>query len=70
MAGLEAFLGAVALLIVAVALILALTMLVLIEARWVLRLWDALCRCCHSTIHRLQDTEPASDRAAEPRGHG
>jgi hypothetical protein len=70
MASTLAILGAVALIIVSVAFILALTMLVLIEARWILRLWVALRRCWSSTIHHLQDAETTRDQAAEPRGHG
>lgn len=52
MAETQAFLGAVALIIVAVALILALTMLVLIEARWTLGLWAALRDSWNSTIRQ------------------
>jgi hypothetical protein len=70
MAGVQAVLGAVALIIVSVALILAVTMLVLMELRWILRLWVALRRCWSSAIHHLQDAETVRDRAVEPPGHG
>lgn len=70
MADAQAVLGAVALIIVAVALILALTMLVLIEARWTLRLWGSLHRSWKSTIRQLQDADSIRDRPAERRGDG
>jgi hypothetical protein len=57
MAETQAFLGAVALIVVAVALILALTMLVLIEARWTLSLWAALRHSWNSTIHQGKEKE-------------
>jgi hypothetical protein len=70
MADAQAVLGAVALIIVAIALILALTMLVLIEARWTLGLWGSLHRSWKSTIRQVQDTDSIHNRPAEPRGDG
>jgi hypothetical protein len=68
MAGAQAVLGAVALIVASVALILALTMLVLIEARWTLRLWLCLCRRWDSTIHQLRGLN--QDHTAERQGDG
>lgn len=70
MAGAQAVLGAVTLIIVAVALILALTMLVLVEARWALGLWGSLHQCWKSTIRQLQDADSIHDRPVERRGDG
>ena len=68
MAGTQAVLGAVALIVASIALILALTMLVLIEARWTLRLWLCLCRRWDSTIRQLRGIN--HDRTAERQGDG
>jgi hypothetical protein len=68
MAGAQAVLGAVALIVASVALILALTMLVLIEARWTLRLWLCLCRRWDSTIRQLRGLN--QDHTAERQGDG
>ena len=68
MAGAQAVLGAVALIVASVALILALTMLVLIEARWTLRLWLCLCRRWDSTIRQLRGLN--HDHTAERQGDG
>ena len=67
MADTQAVLGAVALIIVAVALILALSMLVLIEVRWTLDLWVALCRSWNSTIRQSADSlqEDAAERQGD-----
>jgi hypothetical protein len=70
MADTQAVLGALALIIVAVALILALTMLVLIEARWTLGLWASLRRSWDSSIRHQPETETADDPAQERRGEG
>jgi hypothetical protein len=61
----QAILGAVALVIVAVAVILAVIILVLIEARWILRLWVDLYRRWKASIRQLQNDDaqdPASVR--------
>ena len=68
MAGTQAVLGAVALIVASIALILALTMLVLIEARWTLRLWLCLCRRWDSTIRQLRSLN--QDHTAERQGDG
>jgi hypothetical protein len=68
MAGMQAVLGAVALIVASIALILALTMLVLIEARWTLRLWLCLCRRWDSTIRQLRGLN--QDHTAERQGDG
>jgi hypothetical protein len=68
MAGMQAVLGAVALIVASIALILALTMLVLIEARWTLRLWLCLCRRWDSTIRQLRGLN--HDHTAERQGDG
>jgi hypothetical protein len=68
MAGAQAVLGAVAMIVASVALILALTMLVLIEARWTLRLWLCLCRRWDSTIRQLRGLN--HDHTAERQGDG
>jgi hypothetical protein len=68
MAGAQAVLGAVALIVASVALILALTMLVLIEARWTLRLWLCLCRRWDSTLRQLRGLN--HDHTAERQGDG
>jgi hypothetical protein len=68
MAGAQAILGAVALIVASVAQILALTMLVLIEARWTLRLWLCLCRRWDSTIRQLRGLN--QDHTAERQGDG
>jgi hypothetical protein len=57
MSDVQAILGGVTLLIVAVAMILALTILVLIEARWVLRLWVELNRRWKASINQLRDDD-------------
>ena len=68
MAGMQAILGAVMLIVASIALILALTMLVLIEARWTLRLWLCLCRRWDSTIRQLRGLN--QDHTAERQGDG
>lgn len=68
MEGIQAILGGVALLIVGVALILALTILVLIEARWILRLWVELYRRWKASIGQLQND--ANQNHASVRRHG
>jgi hypothetical protein len=68
MAGVQAILGAVALIVASIAVILALTMLVLVEARWTLRLWLCLCRRWNSTIRQLQDARLNHDHTAERQG--
>jgi hypothetical protein len=68
MAGTQATLGAVALIVVAVALILALTILVLLEAQWVLRLWVSLYLRWKRAIRQLQDDDAQQDHAS--RRHG
>jgi hypothetical protein len=68
MAGTQAVLGAVALIVASMAVILALTMLVLIEARWTLRLWLCLCRRWDSTIRQLRRLN--QDHTAERQGDG
>jgi hypothetical protein len=68
MAGMQAILGAVMLIVASIALILALTMLVLIEARWTLRLWLCLCRRWNSTIRQLRGLN--QDHTAERQGDG
>jgi hypothetical protein len=68
MAGTQAVLGAVALIVASMAVILALTMLVLIEARWTLRLWLCLCRRWDSTIRQLRGLN--QDHTAERQGDG
>ena len=68
MAGMQAVLGALALIVASIALILALTMLVLIEARWTLRLWLCLCRRWDSTIRQLRSLN--KDHTAERQGDG
>jgi hypothetical protein len=68
MAGMQAVLGAVMLIVASIALILALTMLVLIEARWTLRLWLCLCRRWDSTIRQLRGLN--RDHTAERQGDG
>jgi hypothetical protein len=70
MAETEAVLGAVALLIVSVALILALTMVVLLEARWTLRLWAALRRSWTSTIRQLEGADSKHEQSAGRGGEG
>jgi hypothetical protein len=70
MADTQAVLGAVALLIVAVALILALTMVVLLEARWTLGLWAALHRSWNSTSCQLHDADSKKEQVAKRRGEG
>jgi hypothetical protein len=68
MASTQAVLGAVALIVASMAVILALTMLVLIEARWTLRLWLCLCRRWDSTIRQLRGLN--QDHTAERQGDG
>jgi hypothetical protein len=68
MAGMQAVLGALALIVASIALILALTMLVLIEARWTLRLWLCLCRRWDSTIRQLRRLN--RDHTAERQSDG
>lgn len=68
MAGMQAILGAVMLIVASIALILALTMLVLIEARWTLRLWLCLCRRWNSTIRQLRGLN--QNHTAERQGDG
>jgi hypothetical protein len=68
MAGMQAILGAVMLIVASIALILALTMVVLIEARWTLRLWLCLCRRWNSTIRQLRGLN--QDHTAERQGDG
>lgn len=68
MAGTQAVLGAVALIVASMAVILALTMLVLIEARWTLRLWLCLCRRWDSTIRQLRSLN--QDHTAKRHGDG
>jgi hypothetical protein len=55
MEAIHAVLGAVALMIVTVGLILGLTIVVLIEARWALRLFVDLYRRWRTTIRQLKD---------------
>ena len=55
MEGIQAILGAVMLMIVAVAVILGVTIVVLVEARWTLRLWVELYRRWKRSIRQLQD---------------
>jgi hypothetical protein len=64
----QALLGAVALIIVAVALNLALAMLVLVEARWTLGLWASLRRSWNETVRQRQDAGMSHDRAPERDG--
>jgi hypothetical protein len=68
MAGMQAILGAVMLIVASIALILALTMVVLIEARWTLRLWLCLCRRWNSTIRQLRGLN--QNHTAERQGDG
>jgi hypothetical protein len=68
MAGMQAILGAVALIVASIALILALTMLVLLEARWTLRLWLCLCRRWDSTMRQLRGLN--QDHTARRQGDG
>jgi hypothetical protein len=70
MAGMQAILGAVALIVASIAVILALTILVLIEARWALRLWLCLCQRWNSTIHQLRDARLNHNHTAEQQGDG
>lgn len=69
MAGIQAILGAVLLMIVAVAVILGVTIIVLIEARWTLRLWVELYRRWKQSVRQLQDDDAEQDRTADWR-HG
>ena len=55
MEGIHAVLGAVALLIVTLALILGFTIIVLLEARWALRLFVDLYRRWRTSIRELRD---------------
>jgi hypothetical protein len=64
----QTVLGAVALIIVAIALNLALIMLVLIEARWALGLWASLRRSWKATTRQLRDADISHDRALERQG--
>lgn len=54
MEGIQAILGAVALMVVTIAVILALVIFVLIQARWALRLWVELYRRWEASIHDLR----------------
>jgi hypothetical protein len=60
-------LGDVMLLAVAIATILGLVILVLLEARWILGLWLALHRRWRATLRRLRDDEAEQD---EPERNG
>jgi hypothetical protein len=51
----QAILGDVMLVAVAIAVILGLVILVLLEARWILSLWVALHRRWRTTLRRLRD---------------
>jgi hypothetical protein len=62
MTGTSEILGAVALLIVAVALILALIIFVLVEARWALRLWVSLYQRWNTSIQQLRDDDDDDDK--------
>jgi hypothetical protein len=64
----QVFLGEVMLLAAAIAVILGLVMLVLLEARWILGLWVALHRCWRAALRRLRNEvgqdEPEHSRAS------
>jgi hypothetical protein len=66
MEDIQVILGDVMLVAVAVAMILGLVILVLLEARWILSLWVALHRRWRATLRRLRD-EGAHD---EPERNG
>jgi hypothetical protein len=51
----QAILGDLMLVAVAIAMILGLVILVLLEARWILRLWVALHRRWRTALQRLRD---------------
>jgi hypothetical protein len=70
MESIQAILGVVMLTIIAVAVILGFTIIVLIEARWTLRLWVELYRRWKSIVRQLRDDGDADqDQTAEWR-HG
>jgi hypothetical protein len=66
MEDIQVILGDVMLVAVAIAMILGLVILVLLEARWILSLWVALHRRWRATLRRLRD-EAAHD---EPERNG
>ena len=65
----QAILGAVALMIVTLAVILGLIIVVLIQARWALRLWVELYRRWQASIHDLRSVAHNEDRVFKGR-HG
>lgn len=66
----QAILGAVALIVVTVAVILGLIIFVLIQARWALRLWVELYRRWQASIHDLRSVARNEDSLFKGRrGH-
>ena len=61
MEDIQAILGAVALMIVSLAVILALIIFVLVEARWAIRLWVELYRRWERSIHELRGADASRD---------
>jgi hypothetical protein len=70
MDGIQAILGAVMLMIVTVAVILGITIVVLVEARWALRLWVELYRRWKRSIRQLRDDDAQHDHTSEWRQGG
>jgi hypothetical protein len=65
----QAILGAVALMIVTLAVILGLIIFVLILARWALRLWVELYRRWQMSIHDLRDVDNQDEVFKRRHGH-
>jgi hypothetical protein len=57
----QVFLGDLMLVAVAIAMILGLVILVLLEARWILRLWVALHRRWRATLRWLREEPDKTD---------
>ena len=70
MEDIQVILGDVMLVAVAIAMILGLVVLVLLEARWILSLWVVLHRRWRATLRRLRDEaghdEPGRNGASTP----
>jgi hypothetical protein len=68
----QVFLGDLMLVAVAIAMILGLVILVLLEARWILRLWVALHRRWRATLQWLREPDKTdastSNQVPGPRG--
>lgn len=70
MASIHTILGYVTLMMVAVAMILGLTILVLIEARWILRLFVELSSGLKASAHQLHDDDEANQDHGSEQRHG